>query len=248
MLALAQDGGICATHAEAGVVWWDVDQDAAPRRVLAPANLPGVATSAPALTAAMNKPAANSSASQIMNQGAAPAGPRNLQVLREDSLIFSVGPQLFECNGTDARVISTGIRSEVVAILPFDADSVAVVYADGSVCLLETRAPLKVRSTHRRGVPARAAGTLPWLGSARLLLATEGGPVQCLGLEDGLVTEYLSNHRGMRMIQGSTAAIAAVTTDRQRLVLWNSWDGREPSGEIYLTGITRHRVADIDFG
>jgi hypothetical protein len=42
--------------------------------------------------------------------------------------------------------------------------------------------------------------------------------------------------------------VAAVSPDRQRLVLWNSWEGRQPAAELFLAALARHRIADIAFG
>jgi hypothetical protein len=42
--------------------------------------------------------------------------------------------------------------------------------------------------------------------------------------------------------------VAAMSADRQRIIVWNSWDGRSPATEIHIPSITQHRVADITFG
>ena len=99
-----------------------------------------------------------------------------------------------------------------------------------------------------RGVRLRAAGGLPWLGGTRLLLATDQGPIECVGADDPLITQYCSPYRGFRFVTGSADLVAGVSPDRQRLVLWQSWDGRQPAAEVYLTALTRHRIADVEFG
>ena len=45
----------------------------------------------------------------------------------------------------------------------------------------------------------------------------------------------------------SAGKVAAMSSDRQRIVLWNAWDGRKVAAEVYLTGQTHHRVADLAF-
>jgi hypothetical protein len=50
------------------------------------------------------------------------------------------------------------------------------------------------------------------------------------------------------VVTGSADLVAGVSADRQRLILWNTWEGRQPLTEVYLTGITKHRVADVEFG
>ena len=79
-------------------------------------------------------------------------------------------------------------------------------------------------------------------------MATDDGPVQCSGFDDPLVTQYLSVYRGLRAIAGSTTTVAALSPDRQRIVIWNAWDGREPAVELFIGALARHRVADITFG
>ena len=136
-------------------------------------------------------------------------------------------------------------RSDVVALIPDDA-RLHVVHEDGAVCSLD-RQTLQVTGNQRRSGRVRAAGTLPWLGEVRLLLAGEDGPVYCVGFDDQLVTHYASAHQSLRAVTGSPDLIAAVSADRQRLVLWNPWDGRKPTAELHLGGIARHRVADVAF-
>jgi hypothetical protein len=91
------------------------------------------------------------------------------------------------------------------------------------------------------------AAIMPWLSSSRILLSTSDGPICCVGLDDQLTTQFTAPYVGFRAVTGSAGKVAAMTPDRQRVVLWNSWDGRRPCGEIFLTGLTRHRVADISF-
>ena len=70
----------------------------------------------------------------------------------------------------------------------------------------------------------------------------------CVGIEDPLVTHYVSAHRGLRVICGTSDLVAGLSNDRNRLVIWNSWDGRQPAAELYPTSQTHHRLADIAFG
>jgi hypothetical protein len=52
----------------------------------------------------------------------------------------------------------------------------------------------------------------------------------------------------LRVVAASRELVAAVSSDRQRVVLWRSWDGHAPLAELHITGMARHRVADIEFG
>ena len=80
---------------------------------------------------------------------------------------------------------------------------------------------------------------MPWLGSVRLLLAREDAAIECVGVDDQLVTQYLSPHRGYKILAASGSVVAAVSSDRQRLILWHTWDGRRPFAELHLTSQTR---------
>ena len=226
---------LVACHGDAGIVRWDMNNTAAPTEVLRrdrfgsngnPPPLPGV--------------------SGVSSVGTRSAGPRNLQLLDDARLIFSVGSRVWVSGGPDLSEVTPGADCEVIAIIP-DAGQMQVVHEDGTIRSIE-RISLKVTGTQRQGIRLRAAGSLPWLGGTRLLLAGDEGPVQCMGADDPLVTHYSSAHRGVRVLCGSADRVAAISADRQRLVIWNSWDGRQPAAEAYVTALTRHRIADVEFG
>ena len=218
-----------ASHGDAGIVSWDHDRTDAPAATLRPDRL-GIAE--PTITS--------------MSGSTHVAGPRNLQVLDETALVFSAGSKLFVSDLADVQPVATDSASEIVAILP-DERQMIVVHEDGTLCALD-KSSRKMSLIGRRGQRVRAAGALPWLGTSRLLLAGEAGPIDCIGFDDQLVTQYQSAHAGIRVLAGSPDLIAAVSADRQRLILWQSWDARQPLTELYLTGLTRHRIADVDFG
>jgi hypothetical protein len=173
-------------------------------------------------------------------------GPRNLQVVDDNSLIFNAGSRLFLTDIAGAHPLPTESASEIIAIIPNEGQMI-IIHEDGTLYALDPTSR-SISNLSRRSTRIRSAGALPWLGSTRLLLAGDDGPINCVGFEDPLVTEYQSVHRGMRVVAGSTDLVAGVSSDRQRLILWNSWDGRQPLTEQYLTGLTRHRIADIAFG
>jgi hypothetical protein len=66
-------------------------------------------------------------------------------------------------------------------------------------------------------------------------------------LDDDVVTQYASSYTGLRLTAAAADRVAAVTPDRQRLVLWSSWDGRTPAAELHIAAIARHRIADLEF-
>lgn len=247
---IASSRSIFATHGEAGVVCWDADHSESPRAVLPPTRFGervGAASQSSA-TAKLAMSMNSDSSGARGGPGAAPAGPRNLAALPDGSVLFSVGHRLFRWDGATLHPVPSDLTDEIVAIAANDVHSLIVVFENGTIRLIHRESPSRELETQRRGVRVRTAAALPWLDGMRLLLATDGGPVQCIGLEDGLVTEYLSPYRSLLMVCGSAASVAAVSPDRQRLITWDSWDGRQPTAELYLTGLTRHRIADVDFG
>ena len=223
--------GFVASHGDAGIVLWQPDRPGAPASTLRLERL-GIS---PALAPA------GSDAAAITG-----GGPRNLQSADESSLLFSIGPKLFLTNLEEVETVATISPSDIVAILPDDRRMI-VIHEDGTICALH-RGAREVTRLLRRSNRIRSAGSLPWLGSSRVLLADDQGPLECIGFDDQLVTQYQSPHRGLRAVAGSTDVVAAISSDRQRLILWRSWEGRQPLTEIYLTGLTRHRIADVDFG
>ncbi len=70
----------------------------------------------------------------------------------------------------------------------------------------------------RRAGKITAAAAMPWLGQTRILLATDDGPIVCLAPEDELVTQYASAYSALRIVTAGADRIAAVTSDRQRIV------------------------------
>jgi hypothetical protein len=235
--AIAWRHGIWACHADAGIDGWEQGVTDHPGTMLRPANL---APSAPA-------PPPGDSGSSTSIEVNKPGSPRNLVAIDDSRLMFSLGERLLTVDPQgQVTALPVESRSEVIAILP-DRRSVYVVREDASVTTHEL-ATLAVGGEERRGGRAVAAAVLPWLGSVRLLIAIEDGPIHCLGTEDQLVTQYLSGHRGLRMIAAVADFVVAVSADRQRLVLWNTWDGRKPVTEVSVSAVAKHRIADVDFG
>jgi hypothetical protein len=242
--AVVWDAQIWGCHGDAGVVAWRVGQTQAPSTVIRPIELRG-ADNLAALPPPI--PTAPSPATSLMSMSTRTSGIRNLTVLDERRLVLSVGHVLTIVNaggGARSTVAMPG-TSEVAGIFA-DGNRAVVVQDNGTVSLLD-RATLSPIAHQRRSGRVTATALLPWLGSSRLLLATDEGPVYCVGLDDELVTSYLSSHRGIRVIAAAADLIAGVSADRQRVILWNSWDGKKPLAELSVSGTAKHRVGDIEF-
>ncbi|HEV8293300.1 MAG TPA: hypothetical protein VGP94_15295, partial [Tepidisphaeraceae bacterium] len=218
--ALIWNNEIWASHSEAGIVAWKLGQPDRPTLAMRPVNLLG-------------------------------SGAKNLAILDESRLLFSGGNRLMilQRDGTSAepklsaRAAGPDLRAEIIAVLP-DATRVVVVLKDGHVQIRD-RNSLEVLSQERRCGAVASAALLPWLGSTRLLLGTEEGPVQCVGLEDELNTQYVSPYSGMKALSAAADVVIALSADRQRLVLWNTWNGRQPVADLFVTALAKHRAADV---
>jgi hypothetical protein len=160
--------------------------------------------------------------------------------------LYSVGAKLFRLPQTpiELQPDSPSI-SPIVALLPLP-NQILVVSQNGSIITLDPQSLQPLAICHTPG-PVSSAALLPWLGSFRLLLNLTDGPINCVGLEDQLVTSFTAAHPGPKAAAASPAHVAAMSSDRQRLLLWNAWDGRKPLAEIPLATLTRHRIADLTF-
>lgn len=171
--------------------------------------------------------------------------PRFLCSLDDARLVYSRGRSLVILIRGERTALPPESEYDIVALLPLERE-LFVVHADGEV-MRKNRLTLDTISRARHCGLVTAAAFMPWVGGVRLLLATLDGPVCCVGVDDSIVTQYVSPHRGLKGIAATNGLVAGISADRQRLVLWNAWDGRAPVAEVNVTAKTRHRVADIAF-
>jgi hypothetical protein len=159
--------------------------------------------------------------------------------------MFAVESNLMRWSG-DRWTVAMSAASKYVAV--FSADAARVLVTEEGVVRQVNRDCSDSTADDRPVGRVAAAAVLPWLSSHRLLLVRPDGPVECIGLEDGLVTRYEGGHVGLRGVAGSAGRIAAMSADRQRVLAWDPWDGRKPVVDLHLAAVTRHRVADLVFG
>ena len=245
---VACDGEIWASHGEAGVVGWKVGHTAEP---FARFNASAAATHVSAVPAPLpTLVSVGGSPSLVTGAGSGAhrfVGPRNLQVLDEAHLVYSLWHEVVILpRDGQPTILPAESNAEVVAILPGGGRTMLVIHADSTVARLSTESRTIVDRQRRSGRVC-AAGSLPWIDTARMLLVDTDGAIDCVGFDDPLITQYVSQHRGLRLVAASAQIVAALSSDRQRVILWNSWDGRAPCAEVHVTGIARHRVADVEF-
>jgi hypothetical protein len=211
-----------AAHGEAGLVGWSISQPQPPIHTLRPDDLQ-------------------------RQTGASSSRPGHLTKLNEDCALLSLGSSLLLLT-TDGAITSplppsAGDDSPIVAILD-EHETIAILQGDGRLTRLDRSTLAVADRVHPTG-PILAAAALPWMGGVRLLLATRQGPIHCLGRDDPLVTQYLGPYRGLPLLAAGAGWIAGVSPDRQKLILWQSWDDSRPAADRPITPLTRHRVSDL---
>ncbi len=219
--ALLWHDEIWACHSDAGIVAWNLAQPNQPLFTLRPQNL-GLPS------------------------------PRNLQFLDDSRLLFSSGPKLVALRrnppGQDPPVFAQPIEppapADIVAIL-LHRDQLTLVLNDGR-CQLRHPDSLQLLREQRPCATASAATLLPWLGHARILLSPNDGPLFCVSWDDDLVTQYQNPYRQCRELAAAHDLIVALSGDRQRVLLWQPWNGRQLLADLYVPSLTRHRAADVD--
>jgi hypothetical protein len=217
---------IWGCHGEAGLVAWHLDKPAEPEtRITVPVDL---------------QPANPSSGSARARH----VSPRNLQPIDDEYAIYNVGGALKILHDTQPLDLATSNSSDVIAIIP-ESTRVAIIRADGHIDLLD-RVSRQITGSIRGSGKTCAAAAIPWLGSIRVLLASNDGPIHCVGLDDWEVTRYTNRHNDVRALIACADQIAAMSADRQRLIIWKSSES-SPATEIHVTATLRHRLADIEY-
>lgn len=239
---VAHQDRIWATHGELGVVAWNGDGSV--HATLAVGELPRSTYHRPSSRVSGTIQTIVSAQQTSSSQ---PAGPRNIAAMDDSRLIFSVGNRLCTLDADTSAVtpFSHELSAEVLALLA-ERERLIVIYDNGTLHLHESQT-LDLLSQHPRGGIICSAGLLPWMNETRLLLAREDGCIDCVGLDDSVVSEYRSPYRDLKDLAASASCVAAITGDRARIVLWDAWEGRKPRCEVHVSAITRRRVGDICF-
>ena len=173
-------------------------------------------------------------------------GARNLATLADARIVYSVEANAFVATAEgSASAIGTG--GAPIVFIDVDGDVVTLVRGDGNVERIDATSLQPIGTIERRAGEVTAAGTLPWLGTMRLLLATADGPIVCVSADDSLVTQYVSPHRGLRAVGACADTVAALSGDRQRIILWKTWNGRQIAADVHIGSLARHRAADVCF-
>ena len=165
-------------------------------------------------------------------------------VRRGPSVMLAVGNNVLRVADDALHPVMTA-SADVVSIL--EDDSAILVVAENGIVTSLDATTLEPKQEYRHPNRVTGAGLLPWLSASRLLLIRRDGPIDCVGLEDQLVTQYAGGHVGVRAVAAAAGYVAAMSSDRQRLILYHSHDGRKPAADLYITGVARHRLTDLTF-
>jgi hypothetical protein len=236
--AAVTDGRIWACHGDAGVVAWPLEDGKHPVIVAPPTPIPMEQLGAYQTAATAGSPSLMGTRSRLM-------GPRNVTAIDDHWVIYSTGSNAWCSDGKSQVKIDSSAQSELVAIIG-DASSLILIHENGTLDIVD-RKTRQVLSSRHVGGSICAASELPWLGGRRILLATAAGPIDCIGLDDSVVTRFSSRYSAMRAVAAAADFVAAISPDRQRIALWHSHQGAEPCAEIHVASIARHRAADIVF-
>lgn len=99
-------------------------------------------------------------------------------------------------------------------------------------------------SAHLPDAPAIGAA-LPWLGDVRLVLGTDyASELTMLAAHDTVSFTYRGENGPYKALAAADDLIAAVSSDRQRLVCWRPWEDR-PVADLHVISRTRSRLADV---
>ncbi len=173
-------------------------------------------------------------------------GARNLATLPDRRIVYSVEGNAFVATA-EGSASTVGGGGAPIVFVGVDGEVITLARGDGTVERIDATSLQPIDRIERRAGEVTAAGTLPWLGTTRLLLATADGPIVCVAAHDTLVTQYVSSHRGLRAVAACADTVAALSGDRQRIILWKTWNGRQIAGEIHIASLARHRAADVCF-
>jgi hypothetical protein len=176
---------------------------------------------------------------------AAFVGAGGLVALGDDALAFFAGTRVYVATAEGVGVVLDA-GDDVVAIIP-DGGRVHVLCEAGTWTVMET-GTWRVADRRPTGGRITAATGMRWLGGTRMLLARREGSIDCLGVDDTVATRYASRHVGPRAVAASATHVAALTADRQRVLVWSAIDGRDPIAEVNVAALTGHRAAGIAFG
>jgi hypothetical protein len=141
----SERNGFVACHGDGGIVQWELDSPASPAVIVRPADLHGSGSTPPPVPSHGSNGGSNGASRQ--------PGPRNLQVVDENRLIFSLGGRLAVWDGRTTTFLGAGSSADVVAIVP-DGQRLHAVFEDGTVCTLD-RATLEVQPARCRGSARR---------------------------------------------------------------------------------------------
>jgi len=169
----------------------------------------------------------------------APPAPRLLHRLDQATFVFVSGRSLFSSDPDHIARIDTPPLDNLVAILDTPT-SLLLVERDGDVYELDkfTRQIRDVQ-THPSAICAAA------IAGDHLLLALENAPLRRIDLRYKTMMEYHSPHMGLRALAADDSNIAAISPDRQRLILWRVDSSSRPAAELHLGAQTHHRLAGV---
>ncbi len=186
--------------------------------------------------------------------------PRSVLALTDSRAIVLDSGEVWLASGEDGDATSLANEADTPAVAllsrPSPFQGPLALREDGAIdrAVLDDGAPVAAALTFREALkPATddrtviAARAAAWLGDVRIAACLKDGRVTLSGIDDDVLIEYKSSYSGFVEVAASAGRIAALTADRDRLVVWRLDRPDAPEHDVFLTSTTRSRAADLIF-
>ncbi len=177
-----------------------------------------------------------------------------IAALPKGSVLAAGGRTLVRVKADDHDAVEhVDAEGDTVALLRRPSGGVLAVLADGSVKCLVLDPPeedaIAICPTGGASFsgPVVSACVVPWLGDVRIAGLLRDGGIEVVGLDDSVRLSYACDHGELVELSAGVGRLAAVTADRQRLVIWRLDQPDRPMVDEHLIAETRTRLSDVAF-
>ena len=156
----------------------------------------------------------------------------------------AAGGQLWQVGADFKPQAIPGLGGEPVALLVGTDRELLVVRPSGTVAAI-SRSDGRVTEVTSKGDVASVGAGLPWLGEMRLVLGDGfGTSLAQIGPHDDVRMAMHDSQGPFKAIAAAPDVVAAISSDRNRLVCWRPWEER-PFADLHTISRMRSRLADV---